>query len=169
MSLADALEEGQPLEPQILALLRNLLNDYPVTVQRLLESADSSFKESKLASEMLLLLQKQQEEREALPSLRELAMTSEMRLVLASIRRTTNRQVTRHAEEQSIFAKIFKAQHFKYANRTSVEMLVGAQTVQETSLNMEEFSIKTEFPVTELTDPITARLQRRRLWKGDLR
>lgn len=149
------------------SLLQHHMDEYPWTTQRLLASPESPFSSLELAHTALAQLEQQQNHLKALPGLRELTMTPEMRLMYASLKRSENREIQRHSEEHSIFGQFVTKQYFKYANKTAVEFSVG-DDVKETSLEMTPFQIEVELPLTWRTDPLSGELTRNRLWKGEL-
>ncbi len=149
------------------ALLQHHMEEYPWSTQRLLASPESPFSSLELAHTALAQLEQQQNHLKALPVLRELTMTPEMRLMYASLKRSENREIQRHSEEHSIFGQFVTKQYFKYANKTAVEFSVG-DNVKETSLEMTPFQIEVELPLTWRTDPLSGELNRNRLWKGEL-
>ncbi|WP_286871019.1 hypothetical protein [Pantoea sp. UBA5035] len=149
------------------ALLQHHMEEYPWTTQRLLASPESPFISLELAQNALAQMEQQQNHLNGLPALRELAMTPEMRLMYASLKRSENREIQRHSEEHSIFGQFFTKQHFKYANKTAVEFSVG-DDVKETTLEMMPFQIEVELPLTWRTDPLSCDRTRNRLWKGEL-
>ncbi|MBX9756912.1 MAG: hypothetical protein K2X80_19300 [Pseudomonadaceae bacterium] len=146
-------------------LLQHHMNEYPSTTQRLLASQNSPFNSVGLASQALALLEQQQITLTELPRIREFAMSPEMRLTFASLKRSESRDIQRHSEESSIFSQFVTKQHFKYANKTAVEFVVGDE-VQETSLAMTSFQLSVELPTSELTDPVSGAMSRTSLWKG---
>jgi len=146
-------------------LLRHHADEFPETTRRLLSSKDSQFKNVEEANKILAALEEQEVWLESLPRLREFAMTPEMRLTLSSLKRTENRAITRHARESSIFSQICTEQHFKYANKTAVEFVVGDE-VHETTLEMSPYSVSIELPLSERTDPQLGVLRRQRLMRG---
>lgn len=48
-------------------------------------------------------------------------MPPEMRLIYASLKRSENRDIQRHADEKSIMSMFFTKHFFKYANKTAIE------------------------------------------------
>jgi hypothetical protein len=146
-------------------LLQYHVDEFPWTTRRLLSSEDSPFKSVEKANEALMALEKQEAWLEALPTLREFAMTPEMRLNLFSLKRSENRAIHRHSKETSIFSQLFSTQHFKYAHKTAVELVVG-DSVKETTLEMSPFSLSVELPLSERTDPVSGAARRRELWRG---
>ncbi|MGY4816487.1 hypothetical protein ACVNP3_11185 [Pseudomonas chlororaphis subsp. piscium] len=146
-------------------LLQHHMNEYPSTTQQLLTSLNSPFTTLELAVEALAHLEQQQRALAELPRIREFAMPPEMRLIYASLKRSESRDIQRHSESSSIFSQIFTTQHFKYANKTAVEFVVGDE-VLETSLSMTSFKISSELPMSEFTDPASGAMSRARLWKG---
>ncbi|MGC0947138.1 hypothetical protein WKH55_22195 [Pantoea agglomerans] len=148
-------------------LLLHHMEDYPMTTLRLLSSPASPFASVQLAQDALRQLEEQQSNLNALPKIREFSMPPEMRLIYASLKRSENRDIQRHADEKSIMSMFFTKHFFKYANKTAIEFHAG-DDVRETSLEMTSFQVEAELPVTWLTDPISADFARIRLWKGDL-
>jgi hypothetical protein len=141
------------------------VTEFPRTTLRLLAAAESVFTGVALAEEALNFLRNEMEYLESLPKLREFTMTPEMRLTLGIIRRRQNRDIQDHARQKSVFMQICKVEHFKYANRTSVEFGAGAQT-KETTMEMSPYSLEVELPISEYTDPMAGAGRRGRLWKG---
>lgn len=146
-------------------LLRYHVEEFPWTTRRLLASADSPFKSLEAANSALAALVELEGWLDGLPRLRELAMTPEMRLTLSGLKRNESRDIERHAKMGSLFSQIFTTQHFKYANRTAVELGIGDQ-VHETSLEMAPYSVSVELPHSEQTDPVAGADRRRSLWRG---
>jgi hypothetical protein len=141
------------------------VTEFPLTTLRLLAATDSAFAGVALADEALNFLRAEEAHLEGLPKLREFAMTPEMRLTLGAIRRRQNREIQEHARQKSVFMQICKVEHFKYANKTYVEIGMGTQT-QETTMEMSPYSLEVELPLSEYTDPVTGARRRRQLWKG---
>jgi hypothetical protein len=146
-------------------LIEYHVTEFPMTTVRLLESPESPYTTAAAANEALELLRAEEAHLNDLPRLREFAMTPEMRLSLATIRRRQNREIQQHARQKSVFMQICKVEHFKYANRTSVEFDTGGQ-MQETTMEMAPYSLEVELPLSEQTDPMVGASRRRRLWKG---
>lgn len=167
LSLATAYPASVTAINAASALLQHHMEEYPRTTQRLLASPESTFTSLELAKTALAQLEQQENHLNGLPVLRELAMTPEMRLMYASLKRCENREIQRHSDEHSIFGQFVTKQHFKYANKTAVEFSVG-DNVKETTLEMTSFQIEVELPITWRTDPLSGDLTRNRLWKGDL-
>lgn len=146
-------------------LLRYHVEEFPWTTQRLLRSVDSPFKSLEAANSALAALAELEGWLDGLPRLREFAMTPEMRLTLSGLKRNQGRDIERHANKESLFSQIFTTQHFKYANTTAVELVVGDQ-VHETSLTMAPHSVFIEWPHSEQTDPVAGADRRLSLWRG---
>jgi hypothetical protein len=146
-------------------LLEYHVDEFPGTTLRLLEATESSFTAVAAATDALNFLREENTHLKSLPNLSEFAMTSEMRLTLATMRRRQNRDIQGHARQKSVFMQICAVQHFKYANKTSVEVDMGAQ-IQETIMEMSPYSLEVELPLSEQTDPMVGASRRRGLWKG---
>lgn len=146
-------------------LLQYHVDEFPWTTRQLLSPESSPFKSVEMANEALAALEKQETWLEGLPRLREFAMTPEMRLILSSLKRSENRAIHRHSMETSVFAQFVTTQHFKYANKTAVEFVVG-EAVKETTLEMSPYSLSVELPLSERTDPVSGATRRRALWRG---
>jgi hypothetical protein len=168
LSLASARPISEKTGPAVDHLLRYHAEEFPRTTRRLLASESSPFKSSEKGKEVLTALEQNEIWLESLPRLRELAMTTEMRLTLSSLKRRESRDIHRHASEKSIFSQLFTTQHFKYANKTSIEIITENQ-VQETTLEMFPFSVSTELPLSERTDPAIGAARRKTLWQGVLK
>lgn len=141
------------------------VTEFPMTTLRLLAATDSAFAGVALADEALSFLRAEEAHLKNLPKLREFSMSPEMRLTLGATRRRQNREIQEHARQKSVFMQICTIQHFKYANRTSVEFVTGAQT-EEATMEMAPYSLEVELPQSEFTDPMTGASRRRKLWKG---
>ncbi|KAF0217591.1 MAG: hypothetical protein FD174_3270 [Geobacteraceae bacterium] len=165
LSLAVSSPKSDKIRQAVDHLLQHHAQEFPETTRRLLSSEDSPFKSVEKANETLAALEEQEVWLESLPRLREFAMTPEMRLTLSSLKRTENRAIHRHSRETSIFSQIFTEQHFKYANKTAVEFVVGDH-VHETTLEMSPYSLSVEPPLSERTDPEFGLDRRRGLWRG---
>lgn len=146
-------------------LLRYHVDEFPWTTRRLLASENSPFKSVEAANGALAALVELEVWLDGLPRLREFAMTPEGQLTLSGLKRNENRDIERHAKKASLFSQIFTTQHFKYANRTAVELAIGDQ-VHETSLEMAPYSVSVELPHSERTDPVAGANRRRNLWRG---
>lgn len=146
-------------------LLKYLVEEQPSTTLRLLSSKDSEFSSLAIATEVREALQAQADWLEQQPNLREFAMTMEMRLAFWSLRRNEGRDINRRAQRASVLYSLFKSQHFKYANRTSIEFAVGGQ-IHETTLKMAPYDVSVELPLSEHFDPVAGRQARNRLWQG---
>ncbi|MBT9494149.1 MAG: hypothetical protein IV107_17795 [Paucibacter sp.] len=165
LSLASLPSKSAAITAAVERLLKHLVEEQPSTTMRLLSSKESVFKDLEIAKEALTYLKAEDDWLDQQPRLRELVMTPEMRLVLSSMKRNESREIHRHSQEKSVLATLFKAQHFKYANRTAVEFLVGDE-VKETMLEMSPFSVSVELPFSEQVDPVAGKVVRDRLWRG---
>ena len=168
MSLVEANPAGEGL--QVTAGLGALLvyhaEEFPVTTKHLLESETSPFKALPAAQQLLEGLRTAQSQLDEMPFLREFTMTPEMRLVYAGVKRTEQREIQRGARAGSIFAQLATTQHFKYSNRTAVEMRIGDK-VKETTLAMSSFQYGYELPVSERVDPVRGKFRRAGFWNGE--
>jgi hypothetical protein len=165
LSLAVSHPTSDKIARAVEYLLQYHTDEFPWTTQRLLSSEDSPFKFIEKANESLALLKDQEDWLLGLPSLSEFAMTPEMQMTLSSLKRAENRDIISHGREQSFFAQLFTPQHFKYANKTAVEFVVG-DTIQETTLEMSPQGFSLELPLSEKTDPMSGALRRSELWRG---
>jgi len=165
LSLATSLPVTERTREAVDHLLQHHIEEYPSTTGQLLSHEDSPFKSLEPARKAIELLEKQERWLQDLPKLREFSMTPEMRLTLSSLKRRQNRDLNRRSQERSIFSIVCTSYHFKYANRTALEVAHEDQ-IQETTLNMSPFSVAIEMPLSELTDPMSGRFQRRTLWGG---
>lgn len=146
-------------------LLQYHVDEFPRTTRRLLSSVNSPFKSVAKANEVLMALEEQEAWLEALPTLREFTMTQEMRLTMSSLKRIESRAIHSHSKETSVLSQLFTTQHFKYANKTAVEFVVGNR-IKETTLEMSHYSFSVELPLSELTDPMSGTARRGELWRG---
>jgi hypothetical protein len=165
LSLASTHPISDKTGPAVEHLLRYHAEEFPWTTRHLLASQSSPFKSLEKSTKVLTALEENETWLKSLPRLRELAMTTEMRLTLSSIKRRESRDIHRHASEKSFFSQLFTTQHFKYANKTSVEIVSGNQ-VHETTLEMSPYSVSTELPLSERTDPEIGAARRKALWQG---
>lgn len=165
LSLAVSLPHSARAQEAATALAQHHIDQYPRTTRHLLAAENSPFKSVGQASAALECLEAQEAWLSSLPSLRELSMTPKMRLAFASLKRRESREIGRQTRAQSIFMQICKVDHFKYAQKTSVEHLVEDQA-HETSMEMTPYSIGVELPISEQSDPLEGRLMRSSLWKG---
>lgn len=165
LSLASVPTKSAKTTAAVEHLLKHLVEEQPGTTLRLLLAKESGFHALEIAKEALAHLKAEDDWLEQQPKLREFAMTPEMRLTLSSLKRSESRDIHRHSREKSVLASLFKAQHFKYANRTAVEVMVDGQ-VQETTLQMSPYSVSVELPLSEGFDPVAGSLGRNRLWRG---
>lgn len=167
LSLASAHPDSDKSASAVAQLLRYHAEEFPWTTRRLLASEKSSFTSLEKGKEVLSALEQSEAWLESLPRLRELAMTTEMRLTLSSLKRRESRDIHRHASEKSIFSQLFTTQHFKYANKTSIEIVSG-DLIHETTLEMSPFSVSSELPLSERTSPEIGAVRRKALWQGVL-
>lgn len=165
LSLAVSLPTNEKIGQAVEHLLQYHVDEFPWTTRRLLSSEDSPFKSVEKAKEALTTLDEQETWLEGLPRLREFAMTPEMRLTLFSLKRSESRAIHRHSMETSVLSQLCTTQHFKYANKTAVEFVVGDK-VQETTLEMSPYSCSVELPLSERTDPEAGAARRRELLQG---
>jgi hypothetical protein len=166
-AIESSFKDSSTARQAVEELLRHMAEEYPTTSLRLLSAAPDDAK-SQLATEIERALQEEKAELDALPWLRELGMTSEMKLANASIRRRFNREVERGAAEESIFAQLFKTQRFKYSHSTAVEFEVEGE-VREQTLQMASHQVSVELPVSEGTDPLLGKFRRNAMWSGRTR
>jgi hypothetical protein len=152
----------------LVELLRFHMDEFPRTTLCLLSAEDSPFASLELADAALAALKQDNEWLDDQPRLREFAMTPEMRLTLSSLKRQENRTIQRSSQQNSVFAQLFAAKHFKYANKTAIEFHVGGG-VQETTLEMSSFGLSVELPLSEGTDPISGANRRRALARGPIK
>lgn len=165
LSLLVSFPKSDKAEKAAAHLLEYHVDEFPGTTLRLLEAIESPFTAVAAAAEALNFLREENMHLKSLPNLREFAMTSEMRLTLATMRRRQNRDIQEHARQKSVFMKICAVQYFKYANKTSVEVDMGAQ-IHERIMEMSPYSLAVELPLSEHTDPMVGASRRRGLWKG---
>lgn len=165
LSLGVAFQNLPATEKAVIELLRFHMDEFPITTLRLLSAEGSPFAALELAGAALAALKAADKWLDEQPRLREFAMTPEMRLTLSSLKRGENRAIQRSSRENSVFAQICTTQHFKYANKTAVEFLVGSG-VQETTLEMSSYGLSVELPLSEGTDPVTGASRRRALSRG---
>lgn len=165
LSLTVSHTKSDKMSHAVECLLQYHIDELPRTTLRLLSSDDSPFKSDEKASEAIVALEEQETWLEGLPRLREFAMTPEMRLTLVSLNRNESRAIHRHSKEKSLLSRLFTSYHFKYADKTAVEFVVGDK-VQETTLEMSPYSCFVEVPLSELTDPKSGAARRSRLWRG---
>jgi len=165
LSLSVARPRSDKTRRAVDHLLEYHVEEFPWTTRQLLASNDSPFKSLKKAKRALVVLEQQEAWLEGLPELREFAMTPEMRLARSSLKRRENRDIHRRSREVSVFSQFVTTQHFKYANKTAMEFVVGNQ-VQETTLTMSPYSVSVELPLSERTDPESGATRRKILWRG---
>jgi len=165
LSLPVSHPTSDKIDQAVEHLLQYHVDEFPWTTRRLLSSEDSPFTSVEKANEALRALEEQETWLEGLPRLREFAMTPEMRLTLSSLKRSESRAIHRHSKEGSVFSQLFTTQHFKYANKTAVEFVVGDK-IKETTLEMSPYSLSVELPLSERTDPVSGAARRRALWRG---
>lgn len=164
-----SLATSYPASPGALQIAQKLLQhhvaEYPSTTLRLLSNENCPFKYLDLAIQGVSTLKEEEADLAALPRLRELTMSPDMRLIYASLKRSESRDIHRRSDQNSFFSQMFTTQHFKYASKTAIEIRAGNE-VHETTLEMTSFQISTELPIAELTDPLSSMLYRSKLWKG---
>lgn len=164
LSLADKYGHSETTMALVKELMAYHVDELPVSSEQLLSNEKNPLVRSDVSRDALEYLRTFKEHLDGLPEVRELVMPVHMRLMQASIRRKRNRAINAGSEKRSFFAALFKAQHFKYSNRTAVEIHHGDRTDEQT-LTMAQFSVSMELPISEMTDPIAAHFQRRGYWK----
>lgn len=167
LSLAEGGNIGESPFDSAIKLIKYHIEEFPGTTLRMLGADSSPFKTMLIAQEALSVLAADSATMEAMPPLRELSMTPEMRLLLAGLKRAENREINERADDNSILAKLFTSHHFKYANKTSIEIMVGDQP-KETTLAMQPYGFSIELPLSEGTDPFAGMMRRNAMWKGVL-
>lgn len=165
LSLARDFPQSQQAQKAVSILLSYLAEQLPGDTHRLLRSDASTLKDLPTAQQTLAGLGELDAIIARLPMLRELAMTPAMRLAHASFKRTEDRDIQRGASERSVLRHLTTEFHLKYANRTTVEMALG-DDVHEMSMTMDAHHLSMELPLSEGTDPLYGKLNRRRLAKG---
>lgn len=165
LSLGVAFHDLPATEKAVIELLRFHMDEFPKTTLRLLSAEGSPFAALELVGAALAALKAEDKWLDEQSRLREFAMTPEMRLMLSSLKRGENRAIQRSSRENSVFAQICTTQHFKYANKTALEFLVGSG-VQETILEMSSYGLSVELPLSEGTDPVSGASRRLALSRG---
>lgn len=158
-----------PKDEKVLAsaetLLRHHADEYLYTTHAMLIAEESPFLDLPEAQAAAAAVKALVEHSDTLPQLREFAATPAMKLQLAMLKRSEQRQIERGARDQSIFAQLFTSKRVKYATRVAVQIVDG-DTVRETTLGMARQRIAMELPLTAVTDPMSGELRRRKLWRG---
>lgn len=150
------------------SLLGYHLDEFPISSQKLLNAPNTEFESLELFQVARTEIKKRAEYVSSLPFVNEFSMTPEMHMRLVAIRRQENREILRSANDASFFAKLFTPQHFKYSNKTSVE-IHHLDGIEETTLGMATHSVSMELPLSERTDPMFGTTLRHALWKGHLK
>lgn len=149
-----------------LVLLQHLVQEYPHTTQRLLESLDADVKAAlPVLTEVLSMLAQQSVALEQTSRLKELAMSREERVALQGLKLREQREIHRHAEQSSVLLSFVKQNHFKYSHETVIEVTAQGQTFEQ-SLSMQSHGVSIELPLSERLEPQTGSLRRNRLWEG---
>jgi hypothetical protein len=165
LSLARDFPESPHAQMAVSTLLSYLAEQLPGATHRLLRSDASTLKDLPAAQQTLARLDGMNAIIAQLPVLRELAMTPAMRLAHASFKRSENRDIQRSARESSLLRYLATEFHFKYANRTTIEMGLG-DLMRETPMMMDAHHLSMELPLSEVTDPLYGKLNRLRLAEG---
>ncbi|WP_156794513.1 MULTISPECIES: hypothetical protein [Herbaspirillum] len=150
------------------SLLGYHLDEFPASSQKLLNAPSSEFESLSLFQVARTEVQKHAAYVTSLPFVNEFSMTPEMHMRLVAMRRQENREILRGANDASFFANFFTPQHFKYSNKTSVE-IHHADGIKETTLNMATHSVSMELPLSERTDPMAGAIRRNEMWEGRLK
>lgn len=165
LSLAVSYPASDKASRAVEHLLQYHVDELPRSTRRLLSFEGSPFESVEISNATLVALNEREAWLRRQPKLREFAMTPEMRLTLSGLKRSENRAILRSSREKSVLSQFFTTQHFKYANKTAVEFVVGDQ-VQETTLEMSSYGLSVELPLSEQTDPVAGADRRRSLWPG---
>lgn len=146
-----------------MALVEELMsyhvNELPISTAQVLANDKNPLVSLKVACDALGHLQEIDAHLKNLPEAREFFMPPDVRLMHASVRRKRNRAINAGADKQSILASLFKTRRFKYSTRTAVEVHHDNRT-EEMTLTMTPHSLSVELPLSEMTDPMAAYLQR---------
>ncbi|MFL9880587.1 hypothetical protein PQR63_19480 [Herbaspirillum rhizosphaerae] len=168
LSLLAARPTSELTQNAVTSLLGYHLDEFPITSKKLLTVPSPEFESLDLFQLARAEIQKRAQFINSLPFVNEFAMTPEMHMRLVAIRRQENREILRSANDTSFFAKLFSTHHFKYSNKTSVE-IHHADGIEETTLDMATHSVSMELPLSERTDPMFGTKLRYALWQGHLK
>ena len=165
LSLHRAVPDDLGVTRALDALLAHHLLEYFETTRALLMHEASTFATLPRVQTAIEAMARQVAERDVRPRLREFAMTPEMRLMFASVKRAEQRDILRRSEEQSVLAQIFRPRRVKYATRVAIGV-VDRDVVRETTLTMAQMGFGVEVPLSDATDPLYGRERRARWWRG---
>lgn len=152
-------------EAKALELVRLYATEYPASSLALTANRDSPLAQTPLALRLHEDLSWHQTYLDSLPKLTEFALPPEHRLLLVSLRRQRNRTMTKISTERSLLASLMNVSHFKYANRTAVEVH-ALDSTQEIEMKMMPLSMSVELPLSALVDPMTELLRRHEFMKA---
>jgi hypothetical protein len=168
LSLARQFPASSTVGAALTTLLDYHSSELPGSTHTLLTSNESVFRALDASITTLEGLNRQNEELDALPHLREFEMAADMRLMLSTLKRNEQRDIHRGAEEQSIFRLIAKKIRFKYGGEKPVVELKGPAGTTDTAIDMVSQELSVELPLSEATDPVLGNSRRNRLWAGKL-
>lgn len=146
-------------------LLAHHAEEFSYSTRKLLEAETSVFLTLPVAEAMTAQLKALAAASAALPWLRELEMTPAMRLQHSSLKRSEQRDITRGARERSVLLQFAIQQRVKYARRVAVPVVQG-DTIREMTMELGEYRLGIEPPLSDLTDPLYGSWRRKVLWRG---
>lgn len=162
-----SLHEDLPSSPKVLRTTSRVIDfltaEHPATCKRLLEAEKSPFTYPGVVQNTLENLTIKSKELDALPSLIELQMSSEMRRSFRYMRLNENRTITEQIQGQSLFELFTTAQHFKYSNQVAVEYKNNTETV-DAMIPMFTHEMSIELPQTWTADPLLYGQMRIHMW-----
>jgi hypothetical protein len=162
--LRDDVETGAE---RLAALLRYQAKQYPGTIRRLLESLEPGLiQRYPVVGQIRDALVRSVDAREAAPGLKELTCSSDERDILRRHRRREQRDISRRADEESVFTRLMTRSHFKYAREVALQFAADGLSV-ERSMRMQEHELRMELPFLEMSDPLGRKRRRLKLLRGE--
>jgi hypothetical protein len=166
LSLAQAFPDHPVAQKSVTTMLTYLSNELPGTTERLLAAAESTSQHLPIIATTLASIREREAELRAIPDLRELHLTREMRWILSRVKREENREIVRDARAGSLWAALMTPRYVKYAMRVVIDHATPTGP-SSTSLTMGAMSFGVELPLSETIDPVFGQLRRDLLWRND--
>jgi hypothetical protein len=170
LSYSKDLVETEAMQPKGIGLGASLLEfvwkEYPGTTQRFVDARLKELKPDGAAVHLYRQIENAGKSWDArlaaLPARKELSPTTPESMALRAVRMKRSRQISRLADEGSIFAKIFSKSSVAQGNSFVVEMANGAEAISQ----MHGMSVSMELPFSATSDPVGAFLARIETLRG---
>jgi len=170
LSYIKDLVETEAMQPKGIGLGTSLLEfvwkEYPGTTQRFVDARLKELKPDGAAAHLYRQIEEAGRNWDArlaaLPPRKELSPTTAESMALRAVRMKRSRQISRFADEGSIFASIFSKSSVAQGNSFVVEMANGTEAITQ----MHGMSVSMELRFSATSDPVGAFLARLETLRG---